>query len=492
MVDSDYFIDHSSSLVQNPLVLRNRLAPKQPIPPPSHHFASQLASPSVSEFHFITFINNLLAGLFSLLLSLSQKPASIDEEPDTVTQEDDSGETLNHAVQNQILKDEDNDCSLIILDSNPFESEIAPPDNEIPSKSIFDTMYGDEKEEFTLPSDQYGTSLAISENSSYAQSYSNPSRNWLVSLNYYDDVDSQVPQDPNLTVNLDFLNQTSKPKSEYDATISNWYLPSKPIPKDLSLIDTIIGTLSVTNFFKNERDKIINKISKERQLSASKISDLNSEQLNVVKKYWSSNAVNNTIVSQYSIDISVRDLQTLYYGRWLNDNVMDFYFNLITDKTDSCFGWTTHFFTTLQQRGYQGVARWSKRKKVNVNTTNLILIPINIMSTHWALAVVDNEYKTITYYDSLSSNGNLSALLLIKDYMIQEGKKNNSPIDYEEFEIQPNFKTPQQQNGSDCGVFTCICAKYIATSKPLTYSQNDMKIFRRRMSYEIINKNLLD
>lgn len=391
--------------------------------------------------------------------------------------------------QNSIL--DDNDSSLIILDSNPFTTD------PLPSKSIFDTIYGNEEIESTSQSDhQYGTSLSVSENSRYMNVSYTPTSLIPLSVEPLSEVDSFASSDPNLQVNLDFLNKPPTSKSDYDAIISSWYLPSKPIPKyKYSLIDTIVdvtSTLSVTDFFRLEREKLLAKISQERKLSTSKVNDLTSDQLSVVKKYWSSNDINNTIVSHYSIDISIRDLQTLYYGRWLNDNVMDFYFNLITDKTDSCFGWTTHFFTTLQARGYQGVGRWSKRKKVNVNTTNLILIPINIMSTHWALAVVDNEYKTITYYDSLSSNGNLSALLLIKGYMIEEGKKNNSPIDYEEFELIPNFETPQQQNGSDCGVFTCICAKFIATNKPLTYTQNDMKIFRRRMSYEIINKTLLD
>ena len=64
------------------------------------------------------------------------------------------------------------------------------------------------------------------------------------------------------------------------------------------------------------------------------------------------------------------------------------------------FGWTTHFYTTLVQRGYQGVARWAKRKNQCFHHGK-ILTPINIGNMHWALAVIDNIKKTITYYDSL-------------------------------------------------------------------------------------------
>ncbi len=50
---------------------------------------------------------------------------------------------------------------------------------------------------------------------------------------------------------------------------------------------------------------------------------------------------------------------------------------------------------------------------------------------------------------------------------------------------------PQQQNGSDCGVFTCKFAEYLSRDANLTFVQENMNYYRDRMIYEIIEKDLL-
>lgn len=105
-------------------------------------------------------------------------------------------------------------------------------------------------------------------------------------------------------------------------------------------------------------------------------------------------------INRYNIDISFADLQTLRDGRWLNDNIIDFYLNLVMKRNSKVFIWTTHFYSTLASRGYSGVARWAKRKKIDLFTMDKVIVPVNISNTHWALAVIDNLQKTITYYDS--------------------------------------------------------------------------------------------
>ena len=51
---------------------------------------------------------------------------------------------------------------------------------------------------------------------------------------------------------------------------------------------------------------------------------------------------------------------------------------------------------------------------------------------------------------------------------------------------------PQQMNGSDCGMFACKYAEYIARRSKITFTQKDMPYFRRRMVYEIVTKTLID
>ena len=52
-------------------------------------------------------------------------------------------------------------------------------------------------------------------------------------------------------------------------------------------------------------------------------------------------------------------------------------------------------------------------------------------------------------------------------------------------------ETPQQRNGSDCGVFMTRTADYLSRDGKLNFSQTNMTYFRRRMVYEILNRTLL-
>ena len=293
---------------------------------------------------------------------------------------------------------------------------------------------------------------------------------------------------------LDFLDGGAiKSPNEYEKYISRFYLPHAPLSRyKYSLVDSLIENFvpeekTALDVFPKKRQE---RIARERETLESKVSPLTPEQVQQVMKCWKM-PPSSIIVSSFQIDISARDLQTLREGHWLNDNILDFYFNLITLANASVFCWTTHFFSTLKLRGYQGVSRWAKRRKVNLNEKKQIFVPINILSTHWALAVVDNVSKNFRYYDSLSSGGNLQALRIIKTYMIEEGKKQNSPIRYEAYKMNHNMPSPQQGNGSDCGVFTCITAKFLSRNKRLAYDQRDTKILRQKMAYEIISKQLM-
>lgn len=288
------------------------------------------------------------------------------------------------------------------------------------------------------------------------------------------------------------LSDPLTPRDEYDIAISRFYAPAKliPVPR-YSLTDTILSTIPTTRvaeLFKRERQEVQDLITKERTAIRTSVAPLSEPQLAVVNSHWRNrNAV--LVVSAFSIDISSRDLLTLSDGLWLNDNVIDFYLSLVSESSDQVYCWTTHFFSTLKSKGYQGVARWAKRRKINVTEKKKVIVPINIMSTHWAVAVIDNEAKQIRYHDSLSSSGNRNAVELLAQYMRKEAERLLVPL--LEYQLMPNAKTPQQQNGYDCGVFTCTVAKYIARNLDLSFSQKDMKTIRRRMAYEIIEKSLI-
>ncbi|KAF5922226.1 hypothetical protein HPG69_007114 [Diceros bicornis minor] len=78
-------------------------------------------------------------------------------------------------------------------------------------------------------------------------------------------------------------------------------------------------------------------------------------------------------------------------------------------------------------------------------------------------------------------------------------------LDLARFEFHSGFKNayifesswllfkeiPQQLNGSDCGMFTCKYADYISRDKPITFTQHQMPLFRKKMVWEILHQQLL-
>ena len=52
-------------------------------------------------------------------------------------------------------------------------------------------------------------------------------------------------------------------------------------------------------------------------------------------------------------------------------------------------------------------------------------------------------------------------------------------------------KIPQEENGSDCGMFTCKFAEYCSRRARFTFSQSNMPYFRKMMVWEIVKNKLL-
>ena len=348
--------------------------------------------------------------------------------------------------------------------------------------NLYDSLFELDSSDDELDSPQYGTSLRVSEQSLYKRRTEIPPAPAKLGDRTADRTAAEL------------LDTEFPSLDEYDRVVRNFYTPFRPVPKPkYSLTDAMLAAIpsyEFSQFIKKRQEQVQELVSQERKAAESQIKPLSGPQNAAVQKIWNSRDLNRQVVSGFSIDITVRDIKTLSEACWLNDNVIDFYLNLVTSRSSNIFCWTTHFFSALKDKGYEGVARWAKRKKVNLLEKDLVIVPINIMRTHWALSVIDNKAKLIAYYDSLSSRGNQRAIDLIKDYMAKEIDRLGLPqIAYK---LYPNMKTPQQQNGSDCGVFTCTVAKHLAENLPLSFSQKDMPLIRRRMAFEIMNKSLLD
>ncbi|XP_076871674.1 sentrin-specific protease 2 [Brachyhypopomus gauderio] len=203
---------------------------------------------------------------------------------------------------------------------------------------------------------------------------------------------------------------------------------------------------------------------------------------------------NLVLSSAFKLRITQRDLATLQEGSWLNDEVINFYLNLVMARSEQtgrkvyCF--STFFFPKLLSGGHPAVRRWTKA--VDLFLYDVILVPLHL-GVHWSLAAVEFRTKSVRSYDSMGQRHedicNLILMYLKEEYKVKKGK------DLEDLKWSVSSlrttEVPHQKNGSDCGVFVCKYADYIARGRPFTFRQCHMPYFRKAMIWEILKQRLL-
>ena len=219
---------------------------------------------------------------------------------------------------------------------------------------------------------------------------------------------------------------------------------------------------------------------------------------NIINKVLKSSE-STVLIDAHKIQIRTSDIQTLSGLNWLNDEIINFYMQMIVarSKADpvnfrSVYALSSFFYTNLKNKGYDGIKKWTK--DVDLFSYSLILIPIHIdieRAEHWCLATIDMDKKTIVYYDSLGGD-NKFALKLIFDYLQQECKaRKGLELDLRKWETFNARNIPKQNNGSDCGMFTCKYAEYLSRGADFDFCSSNMPYFRKQMMYEITRNEIL-
>ncbi|KAJ2239544.1 SUMO1 sentrin specific peptidase 1, partial [Coemansia sp. RSA 475] len=125
-----------------------------------------------------------------------------------------------------------------------------------------------------------------------------------------------------------------------------------------------------------------------------------------------------------NVPVTARDILTLGDGKWLNDEVINFYMQLIIDRSrqmpalPKIHAFNTFFFSTLSDNGYARVRRWTRRIKLFEH--DMVIVPVHL-GVHWCCAVIDFRAKSIVYYDALLGD-NPKCLRLLLNYLHEESK----------------------------------------------------------------------
>jgi len=213
---------------------------------------------------------------------------------------------------------------------------------------------------------------------------------------------------------------------------------------------------------------------KEAKLAASKLlRPLTSEEQYLVQKALYAIGPPDDILASLDADSVQRaSMQTLQPGRWINDEIINYFLKNCLAKRDELLCSTqpgrkrSHFFNSYfvqtmfddknshpAKRGrynYNNVKRWSKKVPgKDIFNLRYIVCPINLDNMHWTSAVIYMEDKKICYYDSLGGTEwtKLEGLLeYVKDE--HKAKKGKELEGWEEWELLGCPEdVPRQLNG---------------------------------------------
>ncbi|CAD2114118.1 sentrin-specific protease 1, putative [Plasmodium vinckei] len=218
---------------------------------------------------------------------------------------------------------------------------------------------------------------------------------------------------------------------------------------------------------------------------------------------------NNVLIEKFNVPLMYSQIKCLIDSRWLNDEIINFYLSMLQEYNEAgiksgvtylpkMFTFSTFFFQSLNFNGsynYSKVARWTKRKKIDILEYDLILIPLHVGGNHWTLGAINIKDKHIKLYDSLNMP-NRKFFEYMKRYIVDEVKDKKqinidiSPWTYNSSGL-PEEGIPCQENGYDCGVFTCMFAKCLTFNRDFDFNQSDIKEIRLKMVYEISQGHLV-
>lgn len=306
------------------------------------------------------------------------------------------------------------------------------------------------------------------------------------------------PRDSTLFPSPILSSTTTKPKADINALldtdwIKKWRDTIDPLTleRERRIVEEEKRKEAIKRKQKEEHEALQKKI---QESAKSEFVELTNEMKAEIKSLLGPGNSRDVLVEGFNAEITRADIATLRNSTWLNDEVVNFYFNLLKERSEKDSNlpkvhiFNTFFYPKIMKVGHSGVKRWTR--KIDIFSYDLILIPIHL-GMHWCLAVIDFKNKEIVYYDSLRGN-NPQCIMGLKKYLDDESKdKKKCAFNFDDWkEIMPK-SIPEQMNGCDCGVFACKYAEYRSRDAKFTFTQENMPYFRQRMVYEICTKKLL-
>jgi len=230
-------------------------------------------------------------------------------------------------------------------------------------------------------------------------------------------------------------------------------------------------------------------------------------------------------VNKAGVTLIVADVLLLRGESWLNDEVMNSFVALVNHRDrvaramrrsaaqrgpggqgpsgasalPRSFMLGTFFFSRWSERpgcyDYAGVRQWGLKGNLQLDDVDLIFAPVNIDNAHWVVVIINVRDRQFQYYDSLLGADRASVVVLLQRWLKDEvssrlGVDVAEQWAVDEWMVIIESAWPQQTDGGCCGVFVLAAADCCATGAPVSFTQADIPVIRRRMTLALVSDDL--
>ena len=226
------------------------------------------------------------------------------------------------------------------------------------------------------------------------------------------------------------------------------------------------------------------------------------ERTRVKRALYSSTSPETVIGMCLTQSVQFQSFRRLRPLVWLNDELVNFYMAYLRKRDLKLVQsssqlrrrhnhfFFSHFLTRFYVDGYPGVKRWARRTVPggDIFKMDKIFIPVNCGGVHWIAIVVFVEERRIQLHDSLAGGG-LEYMLQVLSFLESEHLQIRQEPLPGPWLLVHSTDSPQQTNGKDCGVFTCLAIDSLSIGAPLRYSQKNIGDCRKRIAHVVLQNS---
>ncbi|KAK7204274.1 hypothetical protein BZA70DRAFT_280388 [Myxozyma melibiosi] len=171
------------------------------------------------------------------------------------------------------------------------------------------------------------------------------------------------------------------------------------------------------------------------------------------------------ILEYFDVSVYKEDFDNLREEHWLNDNNLTFWYEYL-ERSESFVMENPGEIVLLRPSMVFLLAQSSNPKELkdvlpSMDDARYVFLPINDNDdvdlaeggSHWSLLIVDRQIKRGFYYDTLDDSNVREAENVAKKLSILDDYATGKFTLY-------SLPTPQQTNGSDCGVMVCMLTSH--------------------------------